>query len=99
MTHLHWAVLYPGMWTCYIRLRSGWGSDGNVYNVLRGLRLLETKRGMTPNHWTPLGRHCDAAVREFVSATYGRATRLLHFAVLCSSSAHDAKYRKHSFFI
>ena len=23
---------------CYTRLRSGWGSDGKVYNVLRGLR-------------------------------------------------------------
>ena len=34
MTHL--GVLYPGMRACYIRLRSGWGSDGNVYNALRG---------------------------------------------------------------
>ena len=38
MTHLDWAVLYLGMRACYIRLRSGWGSDGNVYIVLRGLR-------------------------------------------------------------
>ena len=37
MTHLDWAVLYLGMRACYIRLRSGWGSDGNVYIVLRGL--------------------------------------------------------------
>ena len=37
MTHLDWAVLYSGMRACYIRLRSGWGSDGYVYNVLRGL--------------------------------------------------------------
>ena len=37
MTHLDWAVLYLGMRACYIRLRSGWGSDGNVYNALRGL--------------------------------------------------------------
>ena len=29
---------HEGMRACYIRLRSGWGSDGNVYNVLRGLR-------------------------------------------------------------
>ena len=29
-------VLYPGMRACHIRLRSGWGSDGNVYNALRG---------------------------------------------------------------
>ena len=34
MTHL--GVLYSGMRACYIRLRSGWGSDGNVYNALRG---------------------------------------------------------------
>ena len=29
-----------GLWACVrtVRLRSGWGSDGNVYNVLRGLR-------------------------------------------------------------
>ena len=33
-----------------IGLRSGWGSDGNVYNVLRGLGYLGTKRGITPNH-------------------------------------------------
>ena len=38
MTHLDWAVLYLGMRACYIRLRSGRGSDGNLYNVLRGLR-------------------------------------------------------------
>ena len=37
MTHLDWAVLYSGVRACYIRLRSGWGSDGKVYNVLRGL--------------------------------------------------------------
>ena len=36
MTHLDWAVLYSNTRTCYTRLRSGWGSDGNVYNVLRG---------------------------------------------------------------
>ena len=35
MTHLDWAVLYLGMQACYIRLRSGWGSDGKVYIVLR----------------------------------------------------------------
>ena len=47
------------MRACYIRLRSGWGSDGNVYNVLRGLKIYplfalpqETKRGITPNRWT-----------------------------------------------
>ena len=34
MTHL--GVLFPGMRACYIHLRSGWGSDGNVYNALRG---------------------------------------------------------------
>ena len=27
-----------GMWACYICLRSGCGSVGNVYNVFRGLR-------------------------------------------------------------
>ena len=31
-------LLCSGMRACYICLRSGWGSDGNVYNVLRGLR-------------------------------------------------------------
>ena len=40
------AVLYLGMRACYIRLRSGWGSDGNVYIALRGLREL----------WKPSGR-------------------------------------------
>lgn len=40
MTHLDWAVLYSSVRACYIRLRSGWGWDGNVYNVLRGLRDL-----------------------------------------------------------
>ena len=34
MTHL--GVLYFGRRACYICLRSGWGSDGNVYNALRG---------------------------------------------------------------
>ena len=34
----HFGVLYPGMRACYIRLRSGWGSDGNIYNALRGQR-------------------------------------------------------------
>ena len=43
MTHLDWAVLYLGMRACYIPLRSGWGSDGNVYIVLRGLN----------NFWKP----------------------------------------------
>ena len=38
MTHLDWAVLYSGMSARYKRLRSGKGSDGNVYNVLRSLR-------------------------------------------------------------
>ena len=32
----HPGVLYPGMRVCYTRLWSGWGSDGNVYNALRG---------------------------------------------------------------
>ena len=45
MTHLDWAVLYSGMQACYIRLRSGWGSDGNLYNVLRGLRDFWKPRG------------------------------------------------------
>ena len=36
MTNLDWAVLYSGMRACYIRVRSGWGSDGNVHNVLHG---------------------------------------------------------------
>ena len=40
MTHLDWAVFYSGTLACYIRLRSGWVSDGNVYNVLRGLVFL-----------------------------------------------------------
>ena len=44
MTHLDWAVLYLGMRACYIRLRSGWGSDGKVYRVARLEKLLETKR-------------------------------------------------------
>ena len=40
---LSWECGRTGAWiacmrACYIRLRSGWGSDGNVYNVLRGLR-------------------------------------------------------------
>ena len=38
ITHLDWAVLYSSMRACFIRLRSGWGSDGNIYNVLRGLK-------------------------------------------------------------
>ena len=38
MTHLDRAVFYPGMRACYIPLRPDWGSDGNVYNVLRGLK-------------------------------------------------------------
>ena len=38
MTHLDCAVLFSGVRACYICLRSGWGSDGNVYNALRGLR-------------------------------------------------------------
>ena len=59
MTHLDWAVLYSGMRACYIRLRSGWGSDGDVYDVLRGLGLLETKRGTTPNRWTKLASGCQ----------------------------------------
>ena len=37
MTRLDWAVLYLGMRACYIPLRSGWGSDGKIYGVLRGL--------------------------------------------------------------
>ena len=32
----HSGALYSGMRACYICLRSGWGSDGNVYNALRG---------------------------------------------------------------
>ena len=52
ITHL--GVLYPGMWACYIRLRSGWGSDGNVYKRCAARGFLETKRGITPNHWTGL---------------------------------------------
>ena len=31
-------MLYSCQRASYICLRSGWGSDGNVYNVLRGLR-------------------------------------------------------------
>ena len=45
MTHLEWAMLYSGMRACFIRLRSGWGSDGNVYNVLRGLRIFGNQEG------------------------------------------------------
>ena len=45
MTLLDWAVLYLGVRARYIRLRSGWGSDGNAYTVLRGLR----------NFWKPSG--------------------------------------------
>ena len=38
MHAIHLGVLYSGMRACCICLRSGWGSDGNVYNVLRSLR-------------------------------------------------------------
>ena len=36
--HPGWAVLSSCAWAFYICLRSGWGSDGKVYDVLRGLK-------------------------------------------------------------
>ena len=33
---LGWAVLYSGVQACYIRLRSGWGSDSDLCNMSRG---------------------------------------------------------------
>ena len=42
-----------------IRLRSGWGSDGNVYNVLRGLRDFGNQAG---HNAQPLDS--DSIIRE-----------------------------------
>ena len=53
MIHPGWAVLYSCQRACYMCLRSGCGSDGNVYNVWRGLRDFWKPAGhITLNHWT-----------------------------------------------
>ena len=72
-----------------MRLRSGWGSDGHVYKqcVARLGRFLETKRGITPNHWTDLG-HGLVALQQ-MNAAWGPSlmavparwnTHLVHFS-------------------
>ena len=64
MTHLDWAVLYLGTPACYIGLRSGWGSDGNVYIVLRGLR----------NFWFFVRNEATNAANEVQPRVSGDAT-------------------------
>ena len=69
MTHVDWAVLYLGMRACYIRLRSGRGSDGNVYIALRGLRDFWKPGGPLRHLWRRLvgeraSDKCPASDRE-----------------------------------
>ena len=62
-------LIYPCTRACYVCLRLGWGSDGNVYNVLRGLRYV----------WRPSGASRPLDSRLILM--FGTSTNCDHFAL------------------